>query len=339
MSRDIPTFSDPERTHWADSCRPLSDAAEHGMIEFHTLVHGHYPGRTLPEDVLPGLKTVGFWDSMGNQNWGLDWHCNEGIELALLERGSLDFSASGKQTKLLPGDLTLTRPWQKHRVGAPNVRPSRLHWFIIDLEVRRPHQEWRWPHWIVLAPADLKELTTFLRHNDQTVWRDAAEVRRCFTRIADVIQNDATGTGLSWLTVLLNELLIHMLDLIRSQDAPIDKSLATPERTVELFLDDLRSEPRQLRLKWSVRLMAHSCGLGVTRFTDHCRDQTEYTPMQYLNRLRLEFATQLMRDHPEMTNAKLADSCGFRSASYFATAFRKQFGCTPHQFSAQANPK
>ena len=80
-----------------------------------------------------GIRTVGRWDARHDQRWGLDWHRNEGIELTLLSRGRLAFATDAGEQVLRPGDLTVTRPWQRHRVGAPFVTPGRLHWLILAL--------------------------------------------------------------------------------------------------------------------------------------------------------------------------------------------------------------
>ena len=85
------------------------------------------------------------------QDWGEDLHRNEGIEFLFLETGSTKFIADEKKYHLQAGDFTITRPWQLHKLGEPNIGPGRLHWLIIDVGVRRPHQEWQWPDWVVLA--------------------------------------------------------------------------------------------------------------------------------------------------------------------------------------------
>lgn len=335
MSKRVPIYTSQDETYQADTCQPLLQAAEAGEIRLETLVHGHYPGRLLPRNDLPGLKTVGYWDAEEPQNWGLSWHQNEGIELTLLERGTLDFAVEGKQFRIRPNDLTVTRPWQRHRLGSPHIGPGRLHWLILDVSVRRPHQTWRWPPWIMLSKSDLAELTQILRHNEQPVWHNATHVCECFLRIAQAITSDRDGSSVSWLTVLLNELLLHTLELFRSHNVTLDETLSGTQRTVELFLEDLCSDRRHLAEEWTVRRMAQACGLGVTRFTDYCRRLTNMTPMQHLNRMRLESAAQLLAERPDLTNGQVAEQCGFSSAQYFATVFGRQFGCTPQQYGSE----
>lgn len=296
------------------------------------LVRGHYPGRKLPRGALAGVKTVGFWDADHDQDWGLDWHHNEGVELTFLETGAMAFAVDHQTFQLRGDDLTVTRPWQLHRVGGPNVGAGRLHWLILDLGVRRPHQPWKWPAWLVLTPADRNELTDMLRHNEQPVWHAAPDMRRSFQRIAQAVETDESGSNVSRLAVQLNELFVLLLDMFRRERVPLDRSLSTTRRTVELFLADLRDNREQLALEWSVGKMAQRCGLGTTQFVRYSRQLTNLTPMQYLNTCRLETAARMLVDLPERSVIDVALDCGFSSSQYFATVFRRQFGCTPRAF-------
>ncbi len=204
MARLAPIYRDHDETYRADTCAPLVEAAAKGAVRLEALVHGHYPGRRLPREALPGIKTVGYWDAVENQDWGLPWHRNEGIELTFLESGSVAFALEDRTFALQPDDLTMTRPWQRHRVGVPCVGASRLHWLIIDMGVRRPNQSWKWPPWILLSQADLDELSDVLRHNERPVWRASEEVRRSFQAIGLAVESDRKGSNVSRLTVRIN---------------------------------------------------------------------------------------------------------------------------------------
>ena len=155
----VPIYQEQRRTYEADACRPVVRAVEAGRLRHMALARGHYPGRRLARNALPGVKVVGFWDADRRQDWGLDWHRNEGIEITFLESGRLGFAVEGDAFLLKAGDLTITQPWQQHRVGDPHVDAGRLHFLIFDVGVRRPNQTWRWPSWIVLTPDDLRQLT------------------------------------------------------------------------------------------------------------------------------------------------------------------------------------
>ncbi len=339
MARTVPIFEGAEDTYQADTCLPLTRALEAGEIRLESWVHGHYPGRILPRGILSRVKSVGFWDATHDQTWGLDEHHNEGIELTFLETGTLGFAVNSKEFQLKADDLTITRPWQKHRVGLPNVTAGRLHWLILDVGIRRPDQPWHWPSWSVLAKHDLDELTQILRQNEYPVWRSTVEIRRCFQRIAKTIESYDIAQSVSRLTVQLNDLLLCVLEMLREQSIFLDDTLSQTKRSVSLFLNDLAQNTPLLRREWTVREMAATCGLGVTQFIHYCRLITNMTPVKYLNQCRLEAAAQILQHQPESTITAIAVECGFSSSQYFATAFYRQFGMSPTAYLKSAAKK
>ena len=129
-SSQIAIFRMDDKIYHADTCEPLKEAAKHGEVALVARARGAYPGAPLPAKGLSEVRTVGYWDADHNQSWGLDWHRNEGIELTYVSRGKLHFGVDAQQFVLKRGDLTITRPWQLHRLGNPHVTANRLHWLI-----------------------------------------------------------------------------------------------------------------------------------------------------------------------------------------------------------------
>jgi len=82
-----------------------------------------------------------------------------------------------------PGSLTITRPWQRHRVGNPNAPACHYSWRILDVGMRRPNQSWHWPDWLLYPKTGLSRLTDVLRQNEQPVWRADAKIGNCFARL------------------------------------------------------------------------------------------------------------------------------------------------------------
>ncbi len=331
------TFVGKSEHHTADTCEPLVAASRHGEVRLQALVRGAYPGRALGTEVLPGVCSVGFWDAAHPQQWGLDWHRNEGLEITYLESGRLEFGFGGENMELLPGTLTVTRPWQAHRVGRPHVTASRLHWLIIDLGVRRPNQAWRWPAWLNLAPADLERLTEILRHNEHAVWPGDREVRACWQRIGRAVEEDKDGSSHSRLRVQISELLLLLLELLVRNPPTLDPALTSSARTVELFLQEICHDERQRNHPWTVAEMAARCGLGATHFVALCRQHTNRSPAHYLRQCRLDAAIELLTRRPELSITEVALACGFSSGQYFATTLQREHGKTPSGYRAAAS--
>ncbi|MFP4068474.1 MAG: helix-turn-helix domain-containing protein [Spirochaetaceae bacterium] len=313
----------------ADTCEPLKAAAASGALRLDAWAHGTYPGLPLPPDLLPGLSSVGVWDAHHQQSWGLGWHYNEGIELTFVLRGKVPFSAGADELLLHPGHMTITRPWQHHRVGNPYVPPSTLAWFIIDVGVRRPNQDWTWPEWLVFSAADRERLTTLLRRNEQPVWYADRAVRDRFQRLADTLHRSNVDEISTRIAVAVNDVLLEVLELFRKRDIAQDESLCSSRRTVGLFLDELT---RRCEQPWALEEMAASCGLGRTQFSRYCRSLTNMTPLEYLTACRHERAKRLLLEEPSLSIIDVAFRSGFNSSQYFATSFAAYAGCSPTRF-------
>ncbi|WP_434036980.1 helix-turn-helix transcriptional regulator [Formosa sp. 4Alg 33] len=312
----------------ADTCLPLLDAFNRKKIKFKALARHTYPGDRLDENTL-GLNSIGYWDASEPQDWGLDWHRNEGIEFHFLESGTMPYAQENKEVLLTPNHLTITRPWEAHKVGNPYVGMGKFYWVIIDLGVRRPHQEWVWPDWVTLVPKDLDRLTAILRQNEKSIWKTDQKVRDCFVRINKAIDTDVNGSSASRIRLLVNYLLILLFDLLNTEDIVLNEKLTDSSRSVKFFLDELGNN---LSENWTVELMAESAGVGVTRFTHHCKRLTNVTPMRYLMMKRLNLSKRMLLENQELTIAEIAYTCGFATSQYFATVFKKHEKCSPKAY-------
>ena len=331
MRRAAVVFEGRGERFVADSCEPLAAAAERGDLALQALSRGSYPGRRLLSGELPEVRSAGVWDASRDQDWGLAWHRNEGIEITYLARGALGFDVDGRSQPLRPGHVTITRPWQEHRVGDPNVAASRLHWLILDVGVRRPHQPWVWPDWLLLPDGLARRLTTLLQQNEQPVWPADDALGRAFERLADVLGDDASEARETRLKLRVNELLLALLEVLEGHDIALDRSLPSAQRSVELFLASLAQRCGE---PWSLQRMAEACGLGRSRFTHYCKRLTNMTPVEYLTHCRVHAARRLLATPASGTISDVAYACGFETSQYFATVFRAHTGVTPSGYRA-----
>lgn len=307
----------------ADTCDPLKAAAAAGAVRLDALGRGSYPGRRLGRQ-LAEVSSVGCWDARRDQAWGLDWHRNEGIELTCLAAGRLPFEVDNLSFALAPHDVTVTRPWQRHRVGSPHIPASRLTWVILDVGVRRPNQPWTWPDWVLLPRARLDTLTRQLRQNEQPVWRADLALARAFGSIATAVAQ--APADLTRLKISINEVLLSLADLLDRRRPRLDARLSTSEHAVRVFLADLAGHVAE---PWTLASMAGHCGLGRTAFGRLCHTLTNRTPMAYLAECRVRHACRLLAQDAGRTITDVALASGFCSSQYFATVFARQTGLSP----------
>ena len=334
-----PIYKPSVRGFQIDSCAPQFAAVRSGKIRLHALTKGHYPGVLIKSTQLPGISSLGFWSGSGTQDWGLEVHRNEGLEICFLETGAMAFSVEANNYELRAGHFTVTRPWQLHKLGAPNIGPGKLHWLILDVGVRRPNQEWSWPRWVTLTPADKAELTRKLRHNENPLWDSSPEIADAFRRLSHGVLDWEKPYTESRLIAALNQLLLGMITVLTEQSPTRQNpELAARRRTVELFLLDLARNGASCSESWTLKQMAEHCGMGVTAFSGYCRQLVNNGPVEYLNACRLDLAARWLKENPAKPVTEIAFECGFNSSQYFATVFKRRFKLPPGDYREQQGP-
>lgn len=324
-------FQSEDAIIYPDTCEPLKAAADRGDITMRGWANGPYPGLRLPEQMIDEVRYIGMWDASRQQRWGLANHYNEGIEFTLLKRGSLAFGVDGKTWHLSANALTVTRPWQLHRVGNPHITASRLYWLILDVHVRRPNDVWQWPDWLLMSLSERQQITRLLSMNENPVWLADDSVTECFDSLMQLLEHDQPQTSITRLKIYINHLLIAMLDMLRQQHIPVDTYITSSYRTVELFLSEL---PAHVQHEWTLDAMASECGLSRTQFASYCKQITNMTPLQYLRYCRVEEAARQLAANPNLLITEIALNCGFNSSQHFATVFRHLKGVSPTQYRA-----
>lgn len=323
-------FSEPGALLYAGNCSDLYKASLQGKVTLNAWTRRKYPGKPLGE-ALPQVLSVGGWDAARSQDWGLKEHCNEGVKIAYLARGSMVLKVDGHSYELTEGQMFVVRPWQLHQFGDPHVAASQIVWVLFDVGVRRPHEDWLWPDWMAWPERDTARLTTLLSRNEQHVLTASREVARSFAEIAEVVEGDDIAASETRLRLLISLMLLQFMEQLERQGPVLDAELASSKRTVQIFLQRL---PHALDEPWTLENMAAECGLSRTQFSQHCQALTNMTPVRYLQMVRLDAAKRSLAERATATVTEIALECGFSSSQYFATCYKRRFGFSPQQTRA-----
>lgn len=84
--------------------------------------------------------------------------------------------------------------------------------------------------------------------------------------------------------------------------------------------------------------VADHCGLPLRSFNRKFKDQVGQSPHQYLQKIRMETAQQLLRDFG-MSVQDVAEQVGYKDAYHFSTRFHQQFSITPSQYRRMVKAK
>ena len=86
---------------------------------------------------------------------------------------------------------------------------------------------------------------------------------------------------------------------------------------------------------FTIQDMAKALGTNRTYLNAYIKDKYHATFCEWITGLRLEYAKNMLKEHPEMSIQKIAESSGFLSRSYFIKSFTEKEGCTPAKWRKQ----
>ena len=132
-------------------------------------------------------------------------------------------------------------------------------------------------------------------------------------------------------------LLIRCGNLVRSRAAaPAETSLSRKavNREDKLFLEKLTRLVDDNLGDGSLDndFLAAKMNMSRSAFYARFRKVTAQSPTEYINGCRLKKAEALLRDHPEMSVAEIAESLGFNTQNYFCRRFKEHYGVPPTHY-------
>ena len=304
---------------YSRTCDRLNELADSGECKVVSFARHKYLGNISESPLAECI--IGCWDVNKDIPWGLDWHCNTGIEFTFIERGEVSISVDDHDFIQKSGELVITRPWQMHRVGNPNITPSRFYWLIINLDISEFDAQWIWPSWLIFSEAEKRKLTRLLENANSAVLGRNPEIAQIFKNISQTLENYPDNSE-NRVKLLINHLLIVIIESFTDEDA---KSECNSSEVIMEFLAEL---PETLASEWTLESMAEACSLAKSQFSYYCKELTNLSPVEYLNRVRIKEACKLLRNS-DKSIAEISESCGFHTAKYFSSFFKKIMAMTP----------
>lgn len=248
----------------------------------------------------------------------LGTHRDYGLEIIYLEKGALNWHVQGRVERVKAGSLFFSLPWEEHG-SVDEFEPGHYwHWVQFGLQGRtdRARTNFKFHREFGLSLSEANQLSGLLakcdRHAHLATPRAAWLIMTLVEELARPGHHgDSYIAALGRLAILeLARCIEGGADANRSDDASL--------RRVEIFIERLREQCDQA---WTLEAMAEQCGLGRSRFATLCRRHTGDSPLELVNRLRIDRAKILLRES-EQPITDIAFACGFSSSQYFARVFR-----------------
>jgi len=134
--------------------------------------------------------------------------------------------------------------------------------------------------------------------------------------------------------LLIKADLLHIIALIESYGMVQDKEDIDSEKQVKAIKDSINYIREHYKEKLYIRNLSELTGLNEQYFIRFFGSVTGASPLDYINKYRVEQAARLLRDS-DTHIYEIAEDCGFHNIGNFIKIFRSFTGETPHKFRKQ----
>jgi AraC family L-rhamnose operon regulatory protein RhaS len=258
-------------------------------------------------------------------------HTNCGLEICYSYRGNFSWNIEDRKVAMKTEEMTITLPWQRHSAEESFLEIGELGWIIIEPEEFSPDAKLRLGSWSSLPAAIVDELDRELRKEVPAYVGECRYLRHLFSELERELR--LQDVGVAWrVNHIVDDILLALLRALRSTT----KGEALSELNKLNELSELKDSFTELVLSdlaygWTVEEMAERLHLSRSVLSEKLRAETGYSPMELLNRLRIEKARTLLRSSGENITS-IALECGFSSSQYFASVFKKMEGVSPREY-------
>jgi len=116
-----------------------------------------------------------------------------------------------------------------------------------------------------------------------------------------------------------------------SPDAAIREEELEASKTVDKIENVKNYVKENFRVPIKIADVARATGVAENNFSRFFKQHTQMNFSDYVNSVRIEEATQLLRTTAE-TNVEISYICNFSSPAYFNNVFKQYKGMTPGEF-------
>lgn len=229
--------------------------------------------------------------------------------------GHQQYEVEGVQYTTKSGDLFITCPNERHGSGDCGEEKSKLFYLIFELTPATQH--------FMGLPAELSDYirNTLCQLHCRHI-AGAHAVQPLLERVFDLYEQPDLFCAERIRGVMV-EFFYQLTSYIRRQPLP-----GSMDNSIAVVVQHISGAPGE---NWTDQNMADLCGLSLSYFKRKFKQQTGLAPHDYLLRLRVEAAKQLLADSA-LPITEIAGILGFSSSQHFAASFKLYEGKTPTQY-------
>lgn len=165
---------------------------------------------------------------------------------------------------------------------------------------------------------------------------ERAALRWSIDRMMQELRDEQPGSTLMAqqlaYTMLIQALRLHLAEGMRGG---VGWLFALADRQMSASIRAMHADPAH---RWTLQKLAEHAGMSRSVFALRFKEKVGLSPMEYLTRWRMMLAADRLMHSGDAVSA-IALSLGYESESAFSTAFKREMGCSPRQYSRRKVPK
>lgn len=248
----------------------------------------------------------------------IPWHTHDETEVVCCIKGALTYEFDRRLSVTIPSGCFLVIPRGLcHRLANGIDGPCRR------LSIYLNHRPLEANGISAFSAAEYRELLALLLKKRLRAQNFTSDTAANLDRIA----NSVVRENLS----LLDKAKMRMFIAYALMDFATGKTSAPAKPQVRLVGEAVRWMESHYAEKITLAQLTTFMGYGKTRFIELFKQHTGLPPLEWLTRLRVEKACQLLKAD-NRTIADVARHVGFDDPVFFARTFRKHIGIPPSRF-------
>ncbi len=264
--------------------------------------------------VPPKINKIGIWafESKHTETFTMKFTAHSFLEILFIREGDGQVETGTLATQCTIGDLVVIPPRQQHRLIDNEASPISLYGLGVDLR------------WLDAIPNALELFQYGVYSNSDA---EQQRIEQHLRRLLYLFQQSDTASQFASIATALTLLSEISYVLNRRED----------HRHLSLDADSIRDPMMERYIEWldrnffetvSIDSGAEVTGMSRRTFTTKFKQRTGVTWLEYVNRLRIDHAVELLKNTDRKITS-IAFQCGFEDVSTFYRTFAKFQGKSP----------
>lgn len=255
------------------------------------------------------------WCGKYQQNWENELHCHNYFQMVGILSGSGTFYVEDEPHAIEKEQIYLLQPHQMHAIHCGEKNAAALHMLDVKFTVADP-----------ALFEDLVRVGNLFRLQ-QFDW---------FLRFFDRILSESTRQEPYYYSMISGYLTEMLVRIVRERLGTCAQAPDAEPPRVEMFKGvDVAALMQYINFNYSriicLEDLSALAGVNRTALIGIFKELYGTTPLQYINRIRLMKAKELLAN-TDASVSEIAELVGFQSIHYFSRFFKAKENCTPMEF-------